>query len=159
MGREHPDLSQLLKPSHVLLDVEVTSKKRLFEQIGLLFENHNQLSRSRVFEALFNREKLGSTGLGCGFALPHGRLKGVRETLTAFFRLKAEIPFEAPDGQPVRLVFALLVPDHANEQHLRLLGEIAERFNDPGLRQSLLTAPDVDQAYQLLTQSVNHAVG
>ncbi|MDA8415547.1 MAG: PTS sugar transporter subunit IIA [Betaproteobacteria bacterium] len=159
MGRSFPDLSQLLKPSHVVIDVEVTSKKRLFEQIGLLFENHHQLSMSRVFEALFNRERLGSTGLGCGFALPHGRLKGIRETLAAFFRLKNEIPFDAPDGQPVRLIFVLLVPDHANEQHLRLLGEIAERFSDPELRQALLSVSRADLAYQLLIQSPNHAIG
>ncbi len=159
MSRSSPDITRLLKVSHILLDVEVTSKKRLFEQIGLLFENQDQISRSRVFDALFNREKLGSTGLGHGFALPHGRLKGVREPLTAFFRLASDVPFEAPDGLPVRLVFALLVPDHANEQHLRLLGEVAERFSDDELRQSLLTVSDPSQVLQLLTSPSLYAIG
>lgn len=158
MGRPLLPLSQLIQASHILLDVEVTSKKRLFEQLGLLFENQDQMARGRVFEALFNREKLGSTGLGHGFALPHGRLKGVREPLAAFCRLRSEIPFEAPDGQPVRLVLALLVPEHANEQHLRLLGEIAERFSDESLRQAMLAAADVDQVLSCLRQPDCHAI-
>ena len=145
-------VQQLLDPSHVLLDLDVTSKKRLFEQIGILFENQHQISRSQVFDALFNREKLGSTGLGHGFALPHGRLKGLRGTLCAFIRISGDIPFDAPDGQNVKMAFALLVPEHANEQHLKLLSEIAEMFNDPELRQALLTAVDASQAWRILNE-------
>ncbi len=143
---------KLLKPDHILLDADITSKKRLFEQIGILFENQDHISRSQVFDALFNREKLGSTGLGHGFALPHGRLKGLRETLCAFIRISDAIPFESPDGQPVKIAFALLVPAHANEQHLKLLGEIAEMFSDMELRSQLLTVADVSSAYSLLSQ-------
>ncbi|WP_297479617.1 PTS sugar transporter subunit IIA [Ferrovum sp.] len=157
MGSAVPRLHQLLKLDHILLDLEVTSKKRLFEQIGILFENHDQLPRSQVFDALFNREKLGSTGLGHGFALPHGRMKGVRDTFAAFLRLSTEIPFEAPDGQPVRMVFALLVPEHANELHLRLLGEISELFSDESLRQHLLSVTDPLAVIQALSQP--HALG
>ncbi len=145
-------IQQLLDPGHVLLDLDVTSKKRLFEQIGILFENHHQISRSQVFDALFNREKLGSTGLGHGFALPHGRLKGLRDTLCAFIRISGDIPFDSPDGQNVKMAFALLVPEHANEQHLKLLGEIAEMFNDPELRQALLAAVDASQAWHILNE-------
>ncbi|NDU85400.1 MAG: PTS transporter subunit EIIA [Ferrovum sp.] len=155
-----PRLTTLLKPSHILLDLEVTSKKRLFEQISILFENQDQLLRSRVFDALFNREKLGSTGLGHGFALPHGRMKGLRDTLCVFIRLATEIPFEAPDGRPVRLVYALLVPENANEQHLKLLGEIAELFSDAELRQKLMTCSQADEVIQALSQrQALHALG
>ncbi|MBU6505000.1 MAG: PTS sugar transporter subunit IIA, partial [Betaproteobacteria bacterium] len=145
-------IQRLLSQDHILLDLDVTSKKRLFEQIGILFENHHQISRSQVFDALFNREKLGSTGLGHGFALPHGRLKGLRDTLCAFIRISGEIPFDSPDGQNVKMAFALLVPEHANEQHLHLLSEIAEMFNDSGLRQALLEATDPAKAWEILNQ-------
>ncbi len=145
-------IKQLLDPGHVLLDLDVSSKKRLFEQIGILFENHNQISRSQIFDALFNREKLGSTGLGHGFALPHGRLKGLREAICAFIRISGDIPFDSPDGQNVKMAFALLVPEHANEQHLKLLSEIAEMFNDSELRQALLAATDAPQAWHILNE-------
>jgi PTS system nitrogen regulatory IIA component len=150
-------IQKLLKPSHVILDIDITSKKRLFEQIGILFENHDQVSRSKVFDALFNREKLGSTGLGHGFALPHGRLKGLKETLCAFIRISGDIPFDSPDGQNVKMAFALMVPEHANEHHLRLLGEIAEMFSDVDLRKSLLAAPDVETAYRIMSEWSSNA--
>ena len=144
-------VSRLLPLSHVLLDLDVSSKKRLFEQIGLLFENTRQIPRSRVFDSLFDREKLGSTGLGYGVAIPHGRIKTLKEPACAFVRAATPIPFEAPDGQPVRLVFAMLVPEHATEAHLEMLSELAQMFSDAALRESLATAPDVEAAHRLIT--------
>jgi nitrogen PTS system EIIA component len=140
-----------LPATHVLLDLDVSSKKRLFEQIGLLFENENGIARAVVFDALFAREKLGSTGLGHGVAIPHGRIKGLRDTLAIFIRSKDGVPFESPDGENVRLVFAMLVPEHATEQHLHLLSELAEAFSDTDFRQSLLTLMDRGEAHQRLT--------
>ena len=137
--------------THVLLDLDVTSKKRLFEQIGLLFENENRIGRATVFDALLAREKLGSTGLGLGVAIPHGRIKGLRDTIATFIRTKDGVPFESPDGEPVRLVFAMLVPEHATEQHLVLLSELAQAFSDDDLRNALLAVPDNKRAHQLLT--------
>lgn len=150
-------IQKLLAADHVKLDMEVTSKKRLFEQIGILFENLDQISRSQVYDALFNREKLGSTGLGFGFALPHGRLKGLRETLCAFIRLSGDIPFESPDGHNVKMVFTLMVPEHATEQHLKLLSEIAEMFSDEELRQALLDCSSESSAWKLLTEWTPYA--
>jgi mannitol/fructose-specific phosphotransferase system IIA component (Ntr-type) len=86
---------------NVLLDLEISSKKRAFEQAGLLFENNCSIARSTVSENLFARERLGSTGLGHGVAVPHGRIKGLKAPIAAFVRLKDGIPFESPDGQPV----------------------------------------------------------
>src|SRR3982074_435042 len=103
-------VSRLLPLNHVLLDLDVSSKKRLFEQIGLLFENSRQIPRARVFDSLFDREKLGSTGLGFGAALPPGRIKMRKEPMCAFVRTATAIAFESPDGLPVNLVFAMLVP-------------------------------------------------
>jgi PTS system nitrogen regulatory IIA component len=132
----------LLPESHVLLNVEVTSKKRLFEQIGLLFENSRGISRNTIFDSLFAREKLGSTGLGQGIAIPHGRIKGLKEAMGAFLRLDQPLPFDAPDGRPVSLVFVLLVPEQATEQHLQILSELAQRFSDREFRDALTVAPD-----------------
>jgi PTS system nitrogen regulatory IIA component len=145
-------LSPLLPPEHVALDLEVSSKKRLFEQIGLVFENSRQIPRARVFDSLFDREKLGSTGLGYGVAIPHGRLKSLKDSACVFVRTREPIPFDSPDGQPVRLVLAMLVPEHATEQHLELLSELAQMFSDPALREGLLAATDAASAHRMLTQ-------
>jgi PTS system nitrogen regulatory IIA component len=145
-------VSRLLPLNHVLLDLDVSSKKRLFEQIGLLFENSRQIPRLRVFDALFDREKLGSTGLGYGVAIPHGRIKTLKEPLCAFVRTAAPIAFESPDGQPVNLIFAMLVPEHANETHLELLSELAQMFSDAALRDALVATPDIQAAHRLITE-------
>jgi PTS system nitrogen regulatory IIA component len=142
----------MLPAEHVLLDLDVGSKKRLFEQVGLLFENSRQIPRARVFDSFFDREKLGSTALGCCVAIPHGRVKGLKEPVCAFVRTLAPIAFESPDGEPVRLVFALLVPEHATEAHLQILSELAQMFSNPGLRDALLAAPDPAAAHRLITE-------
>jgi PTS system nitrogen regulatory IIA component len=145
-------ISKLLKPEFVLLDLEVGSKKRVFEQVGLLFENHQKISRSQVYESLFVREKLGSTALGHGIAIPHGRLKHGRETLTAFVRTREPIAFDAPDGKPVCLIFVVLVPEHATETHLQILSELAQMFSDASVRDALLNCTDGATAHRLLTE-------
>jgi PTS system nitrogen regulatory IIA component len=145
-------VSRLLPVNHVLLDLDVGSKKRLFEQIGLVFENSRQIPRARVFDSLFDREKLGSTALGYGVAIPHGRIKTLKEPMCAFVRTLAPIPFEAPDGQPVNLVFAMLVPEHATEAHLELLSELAQMFSDASLRDALATTHDIQAAHRLITE-------
>ena len=142
-------LANLLPAENILLDLEASSKKRVFEQAGLIFENHQGIARSSVFDSLFAREKLGSTGLGQGVAIPHGRIKGLKEARGAFLRLTAPVPFDSPDGKPVSLLFVLLVPEQANELHLQILSELAQRFSDRSFRDALIAAPDVDAARQL----------
>ena len=144
-------LLRLLPPENVLLDLEATSKKRVFERVGLLFENNQGIARSTVFEALFAREKLGSTGLGHGIAVPHWRIKGLKEAKGAFVRLASPVPFESPDGQPVSLLFVLLVPEHATDQHLQILSELAELFSDRASRESLSVATDADRVRQVFS--------
>ena len=143
-------VGKLLAPSHVLVDLQASSKKRLFEQAGLLFENHDKIGRSTVFDSLFAREKLGSTGLGQGVAIPHGRIKGLKEALGALVRLAQPVPFESPDGQPVSLAFVLLVPEKATEKHLQILSELAQMFSDRALREALAAAPDAAALYALI---------
>src|ERR1043165_3956807 len=113
-------VAKLLSPTHVVTDLQVSSKKSLFEQAALLVENRHGIAQSIVFDSLFAREKLGSTGLGQGVAIPHGRIKGLKESLCAFVRLAQPVPFDAPDGNPVGLVFVLLVPEQATEKHLQM---------------------------------------
>ena len=141
-------LAQLLPPGHVLLDAELTSKKRLFEQVGLLVEGSRGIARSTVFESLFAREKIGSTGLGQGIAIPHGRIKGLKDAVGVFVRLAQPLPFDSPDSKPVNLVFALLVPEQATERHLEILSELAERFSDPDFREELCVATDTDAVFR-----------
>src|SRR5918999_753918 len=144
-------VAKLLAPADVVLDMQVSSKKRLFEQVGLLFENQHALARSLVFDSLFARERLGSTGLGQGVAIPHGRIKGLKEALGAFIRVAQPVPFDAPDGNPVTLVFVLLVPEKATEKHLQLLSELAQMFSDKALREAMSRAPDAAALHQLIT--------
>jgi PTS system nitrogen regulatory IIA component len=144
-------IAKLLPPSNILLDLDVTSKKRMFEQAGLLFENNQGVGRSVVFDSLFARERLGSTGLGQGVAIPHGRIKGLKEAVGAFVRLASPVPFDAPDGKPVTLVFFLLVPEQATEQHLQILSELAQLFSDRELRERLATEHDSSTLHQTIT--------
>lgn len=126
-----------------MLGLEVTSKKRLFEEIGFLFERTAGVARANITESLFARERLGSTGLGHGVAIPHGRIKGLKEPQLAAVQLKDAIGFDAADGAPVQLVFTLLVPENAKQKHLDLLAEIAELLSDESKRTALKMATNV----------------
>jgi PTS system nitrogen regulatory IIA component len=144
-------IKKLLPLENIALELDASSKKRVFEQAGLLFENNQGIARSIVFESLFAREKLGSTGLGQGIAIPHGRIKGLKEAVGAFIRLAVPVPFDSPDGKPVSLLFVLLVPEQATEQHLQILSELAQRFSDRTCRDSLTTAADAAAIHILFT--------
>ncbi|SCC91486.1 Nitrogen regulatory protein (Includes: Phosphotransferase enzyme IIA component) [Thiomonas sp. X19] len=143
-------LAQILPLAHVQMNVEASSKKRAFEHAGLLFENNLGLARAVVTDNLFARERLGSTGLGQGVAIPHGRIKGLRQPSAALVRLASPVPFEAPDNLPVQLLVFLLVPEAASAKHLEILSAIAEMLSDDGFRQRLLDAPDAIQAHRLV---------
>jgi len=143
--------SKLLPPSNIVLDLDVSSKKRMFEQAGLIFENNQGVGRSLVFDSLFARERLGSTGLGQGVAIPHGRIKGLREAVAAFVRLSTPVAFDAPDGKPVSLLFILLVPEQATEQHLQILSELAQMFSDRELREQLTQAQDAGDLHRRIS--------
>ncbi|GAB4130282.1 MAG: PTS IIA-like nitrogen regulatory protein PtsN [Sideroxydans sp.] len=142
-------IRNILTPHSILLDNESASKKRVFERVGILFENLHGIARSQVFDSLFAREKLGSTGLGQGVAIPHGRIKGLRDAVGAFVKLAHPIPFDAPDGQPVHFIFVLLVPERATDMHLQLLGELAQMFSDASFRARLQATDDADALYRL----------
>ena len=143
-------LASILPASQVLVGVEATSKKRAFEEAGLLFENLHGLSRALITDSLFARERLGSTGLGHGVAIPHGRIKGVKAPMAAVLQLAQPIGFDAPDEQPVGLLIFLLVPEAATQKHLEILSEIAELLSDADLRERIKSAASVDELHGLI---------
>ncbi|WP_374669873.1 PTS sugar transporter subunit IIA [Ramlibacter sp.] len=143
-------LASILPPAQVLVGVDATSKKRAFEEAGLLFENLHGLSRALITDSLFARERLGSTGLGHGVAIPHGRIKGLKAPMAALFQLAQPIGFDAPDEQPVTLLIFLLVPEAATQKHLEILSEIAELLSDAALRERIKTSPTAADLHQLV---------
>lgn len=144
-------LSSILPASQVLVGVDATSKKRAFEEAGLLFERLHGLNRAIITDSLFARERLGSTGLGHGVAIPHGRIKGMKVPMAAVFQLTQAIGFDAPDELPVNLLIFLLVPEAATQKHLEILSEIAELLSDATLRDKLKTTPDAVELHGLIT--------
>lgn len=144
-------LAAILPAGDVLVNVEATSKKRVFEHAGLLFENQHAIARGLVSDNLFARERLGSTGLGHGVAIPHGRVKGLKNPLAAVVRLAQPIPFDAPDDEPVLLLIFLLVPEAATQRHLEILSEIAEMLSDRELRERLKTEADAAVVHKLIS--------
>lgn len=146
-------LSRILPPTNVVLDILATSKKRAFEQAALLFENHHGIARTIIFQSLIARERLGSTALGHEVAVPHGRIKDLKDPIGAFMRLDEPIRFDISDGRTANLLFFLLVPEHATQTHLDLLAEITQLMSDAELRHQLQTEKDPAIIHQLLTDS------
>lgn len=150
-------IAKLLSPANILVDLDLSSKKRVFEQAGLMFENNQGIARSVVFDSLLARERLGSTGLGQGIAIPHGRIKGLKEAVGGFLRLANPVPFDSPDGKAVNLLFVLLVPEQATEHHLQLLSELAQMFSEREFREQLSSAPDSAGIHTLFANWQTHA--
>ena len=143
-------LSAILPASQVLVDLDATSKKRVFEAAGLLFENQHAIARATVTDNLFARERLGSTGLGHGVAIPHGRVKGLKHPLAAVVRLSHPIPFDAPDDEPVDLLIFLLVPEAATQSHLEILSEIAEMLSSRDMRERMKSEAEAVDLHRLI---------
>ena len=143
-------LDDILPVSHIILDAEISSKKRLFECVAQLLAEQSGLPQAEVFDCLVARERLGSTALGQGVAMPHGRHASVPAATGAFVRLKTPIEFDAPDNKPVSLVFVLLVPKAATSEHLELLGHLAGLFNEKSVREALRSCQTPEEARALL---------
>ena len=118
---------------------------------GLIADADRDVTRQEVFNSLLSRERLGGTGLGNGVALPHGRLQNSFATIAAFIKLQRGVDYDALDRQPVDLVFALLVPEHSTEEHLRVLAQLADMFDRPAFLARLRTEHAAQTIYELLT--------
>ncbi len=142
-------IAQLLSPEDILLDVDAPSKRRVFEEVGRLFERRHKLLQVMVVDSLCAREKLGSTGVGHGVAIPHARIKGLRKAMAAIVRTRLPIPFDAPDGKPVSDMVVLLVPEQATDEHLQILAWVAQMFTDRQFREQLRMCVDAASARRL----------
>ncbi len=143
-------ISALLSPQRIFLDTEITSKKKLLQLIANIVADQTQLSESSIFSSLLNRERLGSTGLGEGFAVPHARLNDLDQTLACFFRLKEAVNFEAPDNKPVDLVFTIIIPEEATEEHLMILSSLASIFSRAEVCDAIRNAASRDEITQII---------
>ena len=146
-------ISRLLSPDTVSLTAQAATKEALFQVAADALGERVGINSTQIREALLMREQLGSTGLGQGVGIPHGRLKGLKQVAGMFFRLSKPIPFDAPDNRPVDLVFFLLVPEQSTEEHLQLLSELAQGFSDPDFRDGLRKAVDADAVIQIFTNN------
>ncbi len=145
-------IETLLSPRRVSVGIAAPDKKRLFEHVASLLHEGSELVNARqASEALFERERLGSTGIGAGVALPHGRLPGLSHAVGAFCTLARALDYEAIDRKPVTMVFALLVPLEADDEHLKILAELAGLFSNKAWRERLAQAPTPEELYHRLT--------
>ncbi len=145
-------LSDLLTVDRIACNVGAASKKRVLEQLSELIVSapETTLSQMEIFDSLIARERLGSTGLGHGVAIPHGRVKASDKTVGAFIKLESGVDYDAVDQQPVDLLFGLLVPEHSTEEHLQLLASMAEMFSDSGFLNRLRAAESPGEILALL---------
>ncbi|HRD50104.1 MAG: PTS sugar transporter subunit IIA [Candidatus Competibacter sp.] len=132
------DITDLITRERIVCDSEVASKKRVIEALSeLLATGQADLTPRLIFDSLIGRERLGSTGLGHGVALPHGRFNPIQHAIGAFIKIRKGVDFDAIDREPVDLVFGLLVPDHYTDEHLKILAYLAEMFSDRAFCQQL----------------------
>lgn len=146
-------LSEIIDISRIRRDINVLSKKRALEELSnLITSEQPQLNSPKVFESLISRERLGSTGVGHGIAIPHGRIKDCNKITGAFIQLNQGIDFDAIDNQPVDMLFALAVPEESTDEHLQVLALLAAMFNDENFRNQLRKSKNEEETYQLLTE-------
>ncbi len=146
-------IAEILTPGRVAVSTGISSKKGVLEELAkLIADDTPDLTQSEIFDSLCARERLGSTGLGHGVAIPHGRLKGGKQTLGAFIQLSDGIDYDAVDQQPVDLLFALLVPEASTDEHLQILARLAEMFSDTELVNKLRRAHSSRRLYELLQE-------
>ncbi len=135
-------ISHFLSGEDVVVGIDVPDKQRALEEAASIVERRNSIHRAPVFRALWRREQIGSTGLGHGVAIPHARISGISEPIVLVMRTKLPIAFGAPDHKPVSILCVILVPEHANEEHLQILATISEMFSHRDFRDRLKAARD-----------------
>lgn len=144
-------ITSLFSPESVSCCQKTSSKKRALEQLSqLLTQNTSSITAEEIFDRLVGRERLGSTGLGHGVAIPHGRMDGLQAPTAACIRLESGVDYDAPDHKTVDLMVALLVPEEATDEHLQLLAQLAEMFSDHDFTQKLRETRNSQELYQLL---------
>jgi nitrogen PTS system EIIA component len=147
------EISEILSPDRIVCNVAINSKKAALENLaGLIASADSEITQSEVFESLIAREKLGSTGLGHGIAIPHGRRKGGSRTIGAFMLLESGVQYDAIDQKPVDLLFGLLVPEASTEEHLNILSKLAQMFSDNNIVSQLRACNSSACIFEILVQ-------
>lgn len=150
-------IADTISPQRIVSNARATSKKCALEHLSNLVANdEDALLATEVFDSLVARERLGSTGIGHGVAIPHGRLSKLDHAVSAFMRFEKGVDFDAIDNEPVAYMFALLVPKDSNDEHLHLLAQLAKMFSNPAMREKLRLAASSEELYELLSQSSNN---
>ncbi len=143
------DICELIDSERISCNAHEKSKKRALEHASILLASSTpNLTPEEIFDSLIERERLGSTGIGHGVALPHGRLHGREQAVAAFIKLEQAVDYDSIDNEPVDLLYALLVPDHFTDEHLKIISQLAALFNDADFRQQLRSCDSSDQIYQ-----------
>ncbi|MEQ1578052.1 MAG: PTS sugar transporter subunit IIA [Hyphomicrobium sp.] len=145
------ELGDILASDGIVPKLTATSKKQALEELAALAGAATGIDAREVFNALIHRERLGSTGLGRGIAIPHVKFASLKNILCIFARLETPIDFESPDGDPVDLLFLLLAPEHASGDHLKALARISRLVREPVVLEQLRNAPDKAAIKTLLT--------
>src|SRR3712207_1647485 len=149
-------LLDFLDPQAVLPALRVSGKKQALQELAAHAARLTGLAESAVYEALLGRERLGSTGIGEGIAIPHGKLPGLNRIFGLVARLDRPVDFEALDDQPVDILFLLLAPEGAGADHLKALARVARVLREPGIVERIRAARDADALYAVLTQTPAH---
>jgi len=146
------NIIDILSPSNIVNTVNVSSKKRALEKLVELVTKENpDLIEEEIFESLVSRERLGSTGIGHGVAIPHGRVQTGGKSIGVFLQLQDAIDFDAIDGKPVDLIFGLLVPKDSTDEHLQILASLATLFSNEDMCDNIRQANDANEIHSLIT--------
>ena len=149
------NIADLLAPDAVLLGLKAQSKKQLLQDLAARAHGLTHLSERRIFETLIERERLGTTGVGAGIAIPHGRMTEAKAITGLFARLENSIEYDAVDSQPVDLVFMLLAPENAGADHLKALARVSRLLRDKAICEKLRAAKSSEALYAILTGDKN----
>lgn len=135
-------VNRYVSSGDIVVDLGVPDKGRAFEEIASIVERNHKVSHGLVLSALWRRERIGSTAIGHGLAIPHARIEEIDEPIVLFVRTRLPIEFNSPDHEPVSVLFVILVPEHATEEHLKILASVSEKFSDRRFRDRLEAAGD-----------------
>ena len=150
-------ISQILSPESTFCNLELSSKKKILEKVSQIMADEIDGSSQEIFESLFARERLGTTALGHGVAIPHGRIKTCQQAIAVFILLDTPVDYDAPDGRDVDIIFAILVPEQADSEQLKCLAEIAKILSEPSLISQIRHAHCGDALFQIIEQASEKA--
>ena len=147
-------VDRLLSSDHIVVGLDVHDKRNALEEAARMAARRHNIDHAPILRALWRREQIGSTGLGYGIAVPHARIAGLDEPIVLLLRTKRPIVFGAPDHQPVSILFVILVPEHANDEHLQILAGVSSMFSNEAFRLRLRAAYEADAIQRLFVDSL-----